>query len=523
MLKVWYKLDRNGVSANHVFLGRRALAAMSALGMLCMASRGMAICNGAVGTNFYVAPAGNDTNDCSAAHPCRQIRKALTLVQPGDTVFVADGAYLGFTASGISGASTNPITIKAQGTNAYVEATTDRADNRDNIFITYCQNLVLDGLNTTNAPRAGMRIDASPFITVRNGRFGNNATWGIFTDFSDDTRLENNECYGSKTQHGIYISNSSDRPVLRRNHCHDNAAVGIHMNGDLSQDGDGLITGALVENNLIHDNGTLGGAGINMDGVHDSIVRNNLLYNNHASGIAMFQIDGAQGPKGNLVAHNTIDQASNARWAILVWAAAGTNTIRNNILFQRNPARGGIVYQTTAAAGLTDSDYNAFGGQCYVSTDDGSSRISLTTWQAAGHEAHSFCSHITNLVVNALLDYHLKTNSPAIEAGQTLAGVTTDFDWQPRPAGLASDIGGYEFGAVLVPPDVTIAIAGSDVCLSFPTLAGKRYSVERTDDLTGGDWGSVTNNLPGTHETITIPDAGGAGPPRRFYRVTVLP
>src|SRR5207249_11420244 len=124
----------------------------------------------------------------------------------------------------------------------------------------------------------------------------NNATWAIFTDFSDNTLLQNNECYASQTQHGIYVSNSSNNPTVRGNRLHDNYAVGLHMNGDLSQGGTGLITGALVENNIIYNNGVGGGAGINMDGVQNSTVRNNLLYNNHATGIACFQIAGAAGP-----------------------------------------------------------------------------------------------------------------------------------------------------------------------------------------------------------------------------------
>ena len=33
-------------------------------------------------------------------------------------------------------------------------------------------------------------------------------------------------------EHGIYVSNSGDRPVIRGNHLHDNHANGIHMNGD---------------------------------------------------------------------------------------------------------------------------------------------------------------------------------------------------------------------------------------------------------------------------------------------------
>ncbi len=435
----------------------------------------------------------------------------------------ADGSYLGFTAQSIVGSAVSPVTIQAQGTNAYVRATIDRPDNRDNILITFCQYIVIDGLNSTNAPRAGMRIDNSPNITVRNGRFGSNTTWGIFTDFSDDTLLENNECYASQSQHGIYVSNSSQRPILRNNRCHDNAAAGIHMNADATQGGIGLITNALVENNIIYNNGTNGGAGINMDGVQFSIVRNNVLYNNHASGIALFQIDGAQGPSGNLVAHNTIDQAANGRWAIEVASSAGLNTLRNNILNNRNPGHGGIAYQTAADAANTDSDYNIFGGTCDITTNDGNTLFTLAQWQALGHEPHSFCANISNVVVNPLADYHLKTNSPAIDVALTLTNVTTDSEWLTRPAGKASDIGAYEFGAVLTPPPVNLQFVGSNACISFPTLITKTYRLESADDLLAGFSNVLTDNVPGTGDTFFMSDLGTVNKPHRFYRVRVGP
>jgi len=54
-----------------------------------------------------------------------------------------------------------------------------------------------------------------------------------------------------------------------------------------------------------------------MDGTRNSIVRNNILINNHASGIAMYQIDGTVGSNNNnVIYHNTIDMASDARWAL---------------------------------------------------------------------------------------------------------------------------------------------------------------------------------------------------------------
>ena len=49
---------------------------------------------------YHVGPTGNDSSgDGSPSSPWREIRRAVSEVQPGDTVLVADGVYLGFTVA----------------------------------------------------------------------------------------------------------------------------------------------------------------------------------------------------------------------------------------------------------------------------------------------------------------------------------------------------------------------------------------------------------------------------------------
>ena len=98
--------------------------------------------------------------------------------------------------------------------------------------------------------------------------------------------------------------------------------------------GDGIISGALVEGNVIYDNGVGGGSGINCDGVQNSTIRNNLIYNKHASGISLYRIDGGGGSSGNLVVNNTVIVAADGRWALNIQSGSTGNTVRNNILLQ---------------------------------------------------------------------------------------------------------------------------------------------------------------------------------------------
>jgi hypothetical protein len=116
------------------------------------------------------------------------------------------------------------------------------------------------------------------------------------------------------------------------------------MNGDLSQGGNGLISGARIERNVIHGNGENGGSAINCDGVQESLIRNNLLYGNHASGISLYRIDVAEGAMNNGVVNNTIRMAPDGRWAINIKNRSTDNTVSNNILLHDGLWEEALVY-----------------------------------------------------------------------------------------------------------------------------------------------------------------------------------
>lgn len=405
----------------------------------------LAATNTSAAATYYVAPTGKPTNNGSAGAPWRQIRNALPRLAPGDTVLVADGSYKGFTMDDIHGTPSLPITIKASGPNVVVTKTTDRSDNRDTIKISFCSYIVIDGLTAFKATRAALRADASHFITVRNCAFGNNANWGIFTNHSNNLVIEGNVCYGSVSEHGIYVSNSAANPTVRGNVCYNNRGCGLHFNGDISAGGgDGLITGALVEKNILFGNGAGGGSAINMDGPRNCTIRNNLIYNNFASGIALFRIDAADGPSGVNVYCNTIDMPTNGRWGVHIGSSGqdvGKIVLRDNILKHRNAGRGSIEYFSTTDVANTDSDYNVIDK---VTPNDGNSVYTLAQWKARGHELHSLSATNAALFVNADGgDYHLRSNSPALRTGQPVS-VFDDLEGRPRPAQGLFDIGCYQ-------------------------------------------------------------------------------
>ena len=313
--------------------------------------------------------------------PWRTLQKAANVVGPGDHVTVLPGNYTGFNLTK-SGTAANPIEFFAQ---PGVLINQRNPVTNDGINLENASYVVIDGFSVTGMGRAGVRSvgadedDFAEHVTIRNVTASNNGVWGIFTGFVDDLLIENNKTSGSIDEHGIYVSNSGDRPIIRNNESWNNTRAGIHMNGDASLGGDGIISGALVSGNIIHDNGTGGGSGINMDGVQDSRIENNLVYNNHASGISLYQIDGGGGASGNVVINNTVHQASNGRWALNIQDESINNTVLNNILISDHSFRGALDISPDALDGF-QSDYNIVISR--FTTDGGDSVLNLSQWQA---------------------------------------------------------------------------------------------------------------------------------------------
>jgi hypothetical protein len=412
---------------------------------------------------FYVDPAGNDGAAGSNTQPWRTLQKAANTVRAGDLVIVRAGRYAGLYLTA-SGTATDPITFHGE-PGAIVD--TQNPTTQDGINLEGASYVIVEGFTVTGVPRAGIRSVVNHHVIIRGNTGDLNGRWGILTGFSDDILIENNVMSRSQAEHGIYVSNSGDRPVIRKNVVFGNRANGIHMNGDVSQGGDGIISGALVEDNTIFDNGLGGGSGINCDGVQSSLFRNNLLYSNHASGISLYQIDAAQPARDNQVLNNTIVMASDARWAINIQNASTGNVLRNNILFNQQSFRGSVAISADSLPGFV-SDANVVMDR--FSIDGGDTRIGVAAWRAAtGQDQSSLIAVPAALFVNfAGNDYHLSATSPARDAGVTLATVADDLEGAPRPQGPASDIGAYEFPAAVGPVQLTVTKAGTGSVTSTP-------------------------------------------------------
>lgn len=393
---------------------------------------------------YYVSPSGNNSNNgLSAGTAWLTLQHASNTVAAGDSVIVMPGNYTGFYHT-TSGTSAQRIVFFAQ---PGVTIIAPNATTPDGINLEGASYVVIDGFHVFGMPRTGIRSVLNDHVIIHNNKADSCYKWGILTGFSYDILIENNECSRSVDEHGIYFSNSADNPVIRNNHSWGNNGCGIHMNGDISLGGDGIISNALVENNILHDNGVGGGSAINCDGVQNSRIQNNLAYNNHASGISLYRIDGGGGSSGNVVVNNTILQPSDGRWALNINDGSTGNKAFNNIFYSTHAFRGSISIDAASITGF-HSNHNVLTNR--MSNDGGSTVMTLPSWQTTTqNDSNSVISTPAALFANpAANNYHLLFSSPAIDLGlasfYSALAPGVDIEATTRPLGAYHDAGCYE-------------------------------------------------------------------------------
>ena len=418
------------------------------------------------------------------------IQAAANAAVAGDTVVVFDGSYGGF-VSVRSGTATSPIVFQANGAGVLVN--TPGNSNGDNINIEGTNYVIVDGFRVANAGRTGIRVVNSRGVIVRNNVITNSGKWGILTGFAVEVQILNNQTSGSIGEHGIYVSNSNvaaDNPVIRGNHSFGNSFNGIQINGDCFMGGDGIIQGAVLENNTIHDNGY---KGFSLISIHDSVVQNNVIYNNGtrnggAGGIHLADEPGCNdNSNNNVVVNNTLKEPRIT--GIRISQGSG-NILFNNIAISSKP----II--------------DELGGNII----DGTSNIA---WTAS-----------TGLFVNeAAADFHLAPGSSAIDRGRaSLSGKNApavDFDGNSRPQGALHDSGAYEFASSTpdaTRPSVTInqAAAQADPTgtspINFTAVFSEPVSGFTGSDVTlGGTSGATTATVTGGPTTFNIATSGMTG------------
>jgi uncharacterized repeat protein (TIGR01451 family) len=106
--------------------------------------------------------------------------------------------------------------------------------------------------------------------------------------------------------------------------------------------------------------------------------------------------------------------------------------------------------------------------------------------------------------INEVFSLVLSQPDGAVLATQQVQGTIVNDDPVPQVA-----ITGYQW-------------SGVNLVLSFPTIAGRYYRIDRSQSLPAS-WTIVADRIPGTGGFVAITDTGAAQRPQGFYRLVLLP
>ena len=185
------------------------------------------------------------------------------------------------------------------------------------------------------------------------------------------------------------------------------------------------------------------------------------------------------------------------------FAASGTTTI--NLTALGSFAGSGTYPLITGATGISKDNFalgtTPSGYVCTLSASGGTLSLTVTvmtpveSWRSTyfGTTANS-----GNAADNADPDGDGMTNAQEYAAGT-------------NPTNAAS---------LLKVTGLTVNSDGS-ITVSFLTVSGKTYRVERSDTLHAGSWTTLSDNIPGTGGTVQVTDLDGALQPKRFYRLVL--
>ncbi len=258
-----------------------------------------------------------------------------------------------------------------------------------------CQGLIQNNIISGNSAPYGGGLYRCHGI-IQHNIITNNTNTGTFDGYGGGLF----EC-DAVIQHNI-ISGNSARYGGGLAYCHstihNNTISGNEATASLSSGGGLYECDGTIQNNAIHDNLANSGAGL---ADCDGTIQNNTIWGN----VAGFQGGGLNNCDGT-IQNNTIwgNSASDSGGGL----AHCSDVIRNC-----------IVWQNTASLGAQLDD------NCSVPSY---SCIQDWTGDGAGN-----ISEDPRLVDPANGDFHLQPTSPCIDAGSYVAGLTEDFEGDPRP------------------------------------------------------------------------------------------
>lgn len=410
--------------------------------------------------DYYVSPNGSDSNPGTFALPWKTIQKAAATVIAGDSAIMMTGTYHERVEVQNSGNASGYITfIAGSGQQVTIDGSTLTVPEYGGLFDFSEKSYIrLSGIRIINSNEAGVLADGSSYIKIDNNSTYNTKESGIgvwnsnhvvidgnqvelaCTDGSqecitvavtDSFEISNNIVFDCKKE-GVTAKDGSSNGNVHRNHVYRSDHVGIYIDAWNKH-----TYNIYVFQNLIHDTVKKDGLMVASEqgGVLENIfVYNNIVYANGFNGIGISACCAGVSThpiRSVKIVNNTCYNNGLSGWGggILVYENPEVQNIiiRNNICSQNASFQIGIdpivpPSQLTIDYNLIDGFRNAEGetrGNHYVEGDP-------------------------RFVNSTQADFHIQSNSPAMDTGTSNGAPTTDYDGNLRPQGAAWDIGAFE-------------------------------------------------------------------------------
>lgn len=371
--------------------------------------------------------ANGSTREYKVFASFKTLQDAADAAQGGDLIAVMPGHYAGFVLEEKPSAGDNRyIHFKAMGEPGDVVIDQPSRIPDWMILLRATHHVIVQGFNIAGSngpgkepsgPRAGIMLDGDFSKTSKQthhivilGNFSHNhRKWGLHTRDTHTVLMQDNLFARSAVEHSAYVSDGSDNYVIRRNVFFGSASGGLQCNLDSVSSfhdliknpelkdypkeqptrewavglmklatekfgennfPDGRGTNFIIEDNVMNENGRLGGGSLNLAGLQNSLIQNNLIYDNLNHGIAQWNDqnpydqayvepgpqapDQVKGPDdlplwgchGNVVRNNTVLMNNHDRAAMQARNGSWGTKMRNNI-FINDQANSIEIYDTS--------------------------------------------------------------------------------------------------------------------------------------------------------------------------------
>jgi MYXO-CTERM domain-containing protein len=507
--------------------------------------------------DWYVDAAAAAGGTGSQSAPFATINAALAPLQRGDTVWIASGTYTEIVnVTGLSGSGTT--TFRAMPGATPVIDGTSGSSAAQYVVQTAVADTTFEGLTIENALGGALAIqfyyaDGGSVVGCTTSNVTGNAVNFYYSNQgtvsgcklqgnvggrkTTGTVVENNEVYGASAE-GIGLYDGSTGCTVRHNVIHDNFSVNLYLDS---------ISHSVFDGNFIYEStpgNDLEGIELSDEGHYSDLAAPvnsyNTIINNvivgHQIGIAFWysdewstqQLNDESGLRYDVIANNTVVGNQGA----LKWDASPAHVgtaIENNVFASAAGTGPSYLLQANSAGGIT-LDHNLWFApdlaQPYLWVGDQTDHAGFATASGqGGGDVLADPKFAGPWSAPPVTDLELASGSPAIDAGVALAAVTTDYLGGVRPA-TGSDIGAFQYGAVVLPVDGGVGPEGGDAAVGpgedggSPGKGGADGGASGGADGGGGEDGAAGDGgaMGGAHSSgctcrvTTAPADAGAGP-----------